>query len=318
MKIGLHASHEQFPPSRLLALASLGADAGFDFLLSSDHFHPWSLQQGQSGLLWAWLGAAMSATGLGAGVVCAPGQRWHPAIVAQAAATLAQMFPGKFWIALGSGQLLNEGITGDAWPPKAIRRQRLMECVEIIRALWAGRTVTHRGLVRVEEATLFTLPPSLPMMYAAALSADTARWAASWADGLITVSGPDMLSVINAFREGGGGEKPIILKVQLSYAPDMDQALEGAVDQWRAPTLDGSVQTMLRRPEQFDAAVRDIPPSAVARCVRVSNSIQQHVDWLGEDEKLGVDSVVLHNVNPWQEQFVEVFGRQVLPRFIKR
>ena len=186
MDIGFHASHEQFAPRRLLELARLAEAAGFDAIHSSDHFHSWSSRQGHSGHAWCWLGAALVATRLRAGVVTAPGQRYHPAETAQAAATLAGMFEGRFWMAVGSGQLLNEGITGDHWPPKAVRQERLGECVEVMRALWSGQTVSHYGLVQVEEARLEECPEHPPLLLGAAVSAETAEWVGSWADGLIT------------------------------------------------------------------------------------------------------------------------------------
>src|SRR3954462_3616377 len=143
VRIGFHASHELFPPRELLRMVEDAERAGFGAAMCSDHFHPWTERQGQSGFAWAWLGAALQATRLPFGVVCAPGQRYHPAIIAQAAATLAQMFPGRLWVALGTGQNLNEHINGGPWPPKPERQARLKEAVTVIRALWAGETVDH-------------------------------------------------------------------------------------------------------------------------------------------------------------------------------
>ena len=136
--VGWHASHEQIPPSELLVAARHAEEVGFDAGMSSDHFSPWSARQGESGFAWSWLGAAMAATSLPFGVVNAPGQRYHPAIVAQAAATLTEMFPGRLWVALGTGEASNEHITGGRWPDKEHRKQRLAECVDVIRALFAG------------------------------------------------------------------------------------------------------------------------------------------------------------------------------------
>src|SRR5687767_1767100 len=147
---GLHASHEQIHPSRLLAAVRRAEAAGFRAAMSSDHFSPWSERQGQSGFAWSWLGAALQATGLPFGVVNAPGQRYHPAIIAQAIGTLAAMYPGRFWAALGSGEASNEHITGGGWPSKPLREARLRECVDIIRALLAGEEVSHRGHVVVD------------------------------------------------------------------------------------------------------------------------------------------------------------------------
>src|SRR3712207_2141353 len=145
--IGWHASHEQIAPSELLAAVGEAEAAGFQAAMCSDHITPWSEAQGQSGFAWSWLGAALATTSLRFGVVNAPGQRYHPAVIAQAAATLAEMFPGRFWAALGTGEASNERITGDPWPDKPTRNARLAESVEVMRALFAGEGVTHDGLV---------------------------------------------------------------------------------------------------------------------------------------------------------------------------
>lgn len=131
--IGYHASHEQFSPSELINYVQEAEEAGFVAGMCSDHFHPWTEQQGESGYAWSWLGAALQATSIPFGVVCAPGQRYHPAIIAQAAATLAELFPDRFWIAVGSCQALNEHITCDPWPLKPDRNARLKESVEVMR-----------------------------------------------------------------------------------------------------------------------------------------------------------------------------------------
>lgn len=143
--IGPHASHELFSPGELLRMVQAAEQAGFGAAMCSDHFHPWTERQGQSGYAWAWLGAALQATRLPFGVVCSPGQRYHPAIIAQAAATLGSMYPGRFWVAFGTGQNLNEHITGAPWPSKPERQERLLEAVGVVRALWAGETVDHES-----------------------------------------------------------------------------------------------------------------------------------------------------------------------------
>src|ERR671910_339076 len=157
-----HASHEQFAPRALVHYVRLAEQAGFTAVSSSEHLQPWSPRQGQSGLAWAWLGAAMQVTTLPFSVMCAPGQRYHPIVIAQAAATLADLFPGRFRLALGSGEALNERVMGQPWPLKPERHARLLECVDIIRALWAGETITHHGRVRVEEGRLYTRPAVPP------------------------------------------------------------------------------------------------------------------------------------------------------------
>lgn len=315
VKIGFHASHEQFKPSELLHYVQLAEQAGFTQVLSSDHFHPWGEQQGQSGFAWSWLGAAMQATpNLAYRIVNAPGDRYHPAIIAQAAATLAELFPNRFWLTIGSGQALNEHITGNKWLCKSDRNARLKECADIIRALWAGETVTHQGLVCIEDAKLYTRPQTPPLIIGAAVTAQTAEWLASWADGLITISRPPekLKPVVDAFRRGGGEGKPMILKVQLSYDRDEASAEQKAHQQWRNNIFKNTVMTELRTPEQFDAAGEFIKPNELHGHIRISANIQQHIEWLQKDIELGFDELILHNVNREQQQFIEVFGEKVI------
>ena len=186
--IGFHASHEQIHPAQLLADVQHAEAAGFQAAMCSDHFSPWSERQGHSGYAWSWLGAALATTSLPIGVVTAPGQRYHPAIAAQKIGTLAAMFSGRFWAALGSGQNLNEHITGEGWPRKELRQQRLRECADIIRRLLDGELVSHQGLVTVDRARLWTLPDVPPKLLAPAVSPGTAGEAAEWADGVITIN----------------------------------------------------------------------------------------------------------------------------------
>jgi probable non-F420 flavinoid oxidoreductase len=318
VKIGCQASHEQFKPSQLLHYVRMAEQAGFTRILSSDHFHPWSERQGESGFAWSWLGAAMQATpNLSYRIVNAPGQRYHPAIIAQAAATLAEMFPDRFWLTVGSGQALNEHITGEKWLCKSDRNARLKECVDIIRALWRGETVTHRGFVTVEEAKLYTRPEIAPLIIGAAVTAKTAGWLANWADGLITVSQPidKLRAVVDAFRSNGGAGKPMILKVQLSYLRDETIARQQAHEQWRNNIFDNVLLTEIKTPEQFDVAGQFVQPHELDPFVHISANPQQHVEWLQQYVELGFDEIILHNVNLEQERFIEDFGEQVLPAF---
>ena len=314
--IGFHASHEQFRPDRLLRLVQAAEAAGFDAAMCSDHWAPWSEEQGESGFAWSWLGAALQATSLPFGVVNAPGQRYHPAIIAQAAATLEVMFPDRFWIALGSGQLLNEHITGEPWPPKADRNQRLREAADVIRRLWAGETVSHEGHVTVSEARLWTRPARPPVLVGAAVTPETAGWVAEWADALITVVQPDdrLDAVVEAFRSGGGADKPMYLQVHLAYAPTDAEARDAAFAQWSQNCLDNSVMTALAHPAQISAAAVHVTPSDLDGAVRISSDTGRHVDWLARDLERGFDALYLHEVGPGQERFVEDFGREVLPQ----
>jgi probable non-F420 flavinoid oxidoreductase len=257
----------------------------------------------------------MQATSLPFGVVTAPGQRYHPAETAQAIATLGDLFPGRFWAGLGSGEAVNEHVTGDRWPSKADRDARLLECVDVIRALLRGEEVTHQGLVHVDRARIWSLPERVPPLYAAAVTEETARRAGTWADGLITVRQPThvLRRVIDAFREAGGDGKPVVIQVHLSWANDEETALEIAHDQWRTNVFGSELAWNLELPTQFDAAAEHVRPDDVTDAVLVSADPAQHVKWLQDLADLSVDVLSLHHVGQEQDPFLEVFGERVLP-----
>jgi len=314
--IGIHASHEQFPPDRLLRLMRLAEEVGFDAGMCSDHWAPWSEDQGQSGFAWSWLGAALATTTFSFGVVNAPGQRYHPAIIAQAVATLNVMYPQRLWIAVGSGQLLNEHITGERWPTKPERNRRLEASAQVMRRLWRGETVDHQDdLLSVSQARLWTRPAQEPTLVGAAVSPETAAFVAGWADALITVAQPPgrLDAVVDAFRSSGGAGKPMYLQVHVSWDPSEAQARERAARAWRQGCVPNSVLTELALPAQIADAAAHVPVEDVADAVRTSADLDQHAAWIEADFGRGFDAVYLHDVGPEQERFVETFGRVVLP-----
>jgi coenzyme F420-dependent glucose-6-phosphate dehydrogenase len=316
--IGFHCAHEQHAPSQLLKYAVAAEQAGFQAGMCSDHFAPWSVAQGNSGFAWSWLGAALQATGLSFGTVNAPGQRYHPAIIAQAAATLTEMYPDRFWLALGSGEALNEHITGGAWPDKPRRRARLREAVDVMRALFAGETVTHSGLVEVSEARLYTRPKQPPALFGAALSAASARWVGSWADGLITVSLParELSEIVTSFREGGGEGKPMFLQAALSFEATEEASLAAAYSGWRTNVIpSGDFKADTRSPELFDAAASFVRPEDMRSGVRVSADPGQQRAWLQADRELGFSRIYAHHVGMDQLRFIERYSQAVLPEF---
>ena len=311
---GIHASHEQVHPAALRDAVVSAERAGFQAAMCSDHFSPWSTRQGQSGFAWSWLGAALQATALPFGVVNAPGQRYHPAVIAQAIGTLAAMFPGRFWAALGTGEASNEHITGDRWPRKEVRNARLRECVDVIRALLAGEEVSHDGLVKVDRARLWTLPETPPALVGAAVSVETARWCGGWADGLITVNAPveHLRRMIDAYREGGGTGR-LALQVHLCWAEDEDTARHVAHQQWRTNVFGPPTSWDIELAEIFDAAAEHVTPEDVAKAVNVSADLGQHTEWLRSYAELGFHEIYLHHVGQHQDAFIDAFGETVLP-----
>lgn len=275
--IGFHCSHEQIAPGRLLRGVQHAEQVGFTAAMSSDHLSPWSQRQGESGFAWSFLGAALATTDLPFGVVTAPGQRYHPAVTAQAIATLARMFPGRFWAALGSGEASNERVTGAVWPRKEVRDARLLECVDVIRRLLAGETVDHDGLVTVNQ----------PL--------DTLR------------------RVLDSYRDAGG-RGPARLQVHLSWARTDDEALAIAHDQWRTNVHGPPVSWDTETVEAFDTMAETVTPAQVARVVNVSSDPSWHAARLQEYLDQGWDEVYLHHVGQRQEVFLDTFGERVLPQ----
>lgn len=317
--VGFHCSHEQIHPRTLLEDVRRAEQVGFAAAMSSDHLVPWSARQGHSGFAWSWLGAALATTSLPFGVVNAPGQRYHPAIVAQALGTLGAMFPGRIWAALGSGEASNEKVTGDPWPAKEVRNARLEECVDVIGRLLAGEEVTHDGLVTVKGARLWSLPDPVPELVGPAVSVATAGRVAAWADGLITVNQPhDKLRQMAEAYRGAGGRGPLRLQVHLSWAPTLDEAEAIALDQWRSNTFSPPASWDIDSVEVFDIASEHVGIEQVRKVVLVSEDLGQHAAWLAELLDLGFDELYLHHVGQEQARFQEAFGERVLPQLRSR
>lgn len=315
MRIGYHASHEQFAPDELLAHTRLAEQGGFDGAMCSDHFHPWSRVQGQSGYAWSWLGAALASTGFDMGVVCAPVGRYHPIVIAQAVATLEVMFPQRFWLAVGSGEALNERAAGTHWPGKPARNQRLQEAVKVMRALWCGEMVSHDDGFVAHDARLYTRPKTMPNVLLAALTPETARWGGEWADGLVTLGTPSapLDEVIAAFRAAGGNDKPVHVQHKLSFADSDEVAFDGAWEQWRTNALPVEDSEELRTPEEFEERAQSLTRDDLAKAVYISADPDEHLRQLRHYRSLAVDAVYLHNVNRGQAGFIDEFARRVLP-----
>jgi coenzyme F420-dependent glucose-6-phosphate dehydrogenase len=314
---GYHASHEQFGPKDLLGLVQRAEAAGFARVSASDHIQPWSEAQGQSGFVWSWLGAAMERTTIPFRTVSAPGWRYHPAILAQAGATLAVMYPGRLAMAIGTGEAINESITGLPWPMKSERAARLEECAAIMRSLWAGDTVTHHGRVVVEDLKLYTRPAAPPLLVGAAVTPETAAWIGAWADALITVAvGPTerLRRIVEAFRSGGGEGKPVFAQAKVAWAPDEAQARGDGFEQWRTNLLEGDAAWELRSPRQFEQAAALLRPEDLDRGVNVSGDLGCHAAWLADYAAAGCDEITIHNVCRNQAEFIDAFGAKVLPQ----
>src|ERR671917_2786579 len=204
--VGYAASMEQFAPSVLLRYCQQAEDQGFTAVMASDHFNPWVPSQGESGFVWSFMAALGATTNVRFGPgVTPPGYRYHPAVIAQAAATVEQMFPGRFYLGLGAGEALNEHITGQYWPEAPVRLEKLAEGIEIIRRLFSGKVVKYRGQhFTLESAKLYTRPDQPPPIYVATAGPVNAKRTGKFADGIITVGAADekINMLWGKFREG--------------------------------------------------------------------------------------------------------------------
>lgn len=315
--IGFHASHEQIGPAELLRNVQQAELAGFAAAMCSDHLEPWSHRQHHSGYAWSWLGAALASTTLPFGVVTAPGYRNNVTVLAQAAATLAEMFPGRFWFAPGSGEYLNEHVTGGVWPKKEDRQRRLGESLTVIRRLHEGERVTHHGAVTVDRGRVWEQPEQRPAMILPALTPDTAKRFAPQVDGLITVNQPveDLRRMIDSYRTGGG-TGTLALQVHLSWAETEEEACAIAHDQWRTNVFSPQTMAGMALPGDYDrkTAREPVSPEQLRGAVNISANPEQHVAWLQEYVELGFTEIYLHHVGQHQQPFIETFGEQVLPQ----
>lgn len=313
-RIGFHASHEQISPRQLLRDVQRADRAGFACAMSSDHIAPWGARQGHSGNTWVWLGAALATTSLPVGTLAIPGPRYHPVVLAHQVATLGQMFPHRVWAAMGSGEALNEHVTGAPWPPKEQRVEHLEASVDVIRRLQAGEEVSRTGTVTVDRARLWDVPATPAPLRAAAISPASAARVASWAEGLVTVVQPvtTLREVVSAYREAGG-RGALALQLHLSWSPDPDEAESIALDQWRTNTFPADVAADTETPAEFDRLAQDVGPEAVHGAVRISHDLGQHREWIAEYADLGFSEIYLHHVGQEQTRFIETFAEHVLP-----
>ncbi|MGD7002459.1 TIGR03885 family FMN-dependent LLM class oxidoreductase [Corynebacterium halotolerans] len=317
-RIGFHASHEQIGPAELLRNVQQAETAGFTAVMCSDHLEPWSHRQRHAGHAWSWLGAALATTTLPFGVVTVPGYRHNVTVLAQAAATLAEMFPGRFWFAPGSGEYLNEHVTGEDWPTKEDRQQRLGECLTVLRRLHEGERVTHHGAVTVDRARVWEQPEQRPAMFLPALTPETAQRFAPQVDGLITVNQPlaNLRRMIDSYRASGGTGR-LALQVHLSWAETEDEALAIAHEQWRTNVFSSRTMAGMALPEDYDrkAEREPVSPGQLRGAVNISADPGRHAAWLQEYVELGFEEIHLHHVGRCQQRFIEEFGEKVLPQF---
>ena len=313
-RFGYALSSEEHTPSHLVDNARAAEEAGFEFALISDHDHPWVEAQGHSAFVWTVLGGIARATNrleVGTGVTC-PMMRIHPAIIAQAAATVGAMMPNRFFLGVGTGENLNEHILGEKWPEHEIRSEMLEEAVEVIRLLWDGEQASHYGsYYTVENAKVYDVPDPRPPIHLAAGGPRAGELAGRIGDGLITTA-PDE-EVLDAFRSGGGTGKPIFGKVTLCWGEDRDEAVTTAHRIWPNAAIRGEASQELPVPAHFEQLAETVTPEQVAEVLPCGPDPEPVIEKIREFEKAGFDHVYLHQVGPDQSGFLRFAQREILP-----
>src|SRR3954447_14958726 len=317
--IGYFLSSEEHPGSELVKAAALAEQAGFEAAWISDHFHPWLDEQGHSPFVWAVLGAVARATERlrVTTAVTAPTVRIHPAVIAQAAATTAELFEaggrrGGFALGVGTGEALNEHILGDHWPSPEVRLSMLEEAVALIRELWKGETVDHDGEhYVVENARIYTLPTKAPDILVSGFGPKAIEVAARIGDGFITTS-PDSEHL--ALYRQNGGKGPTQGGVKVCWHEDKQQAVKIAHKYWRNSMVPGQLAQDLTTPTHFEQASDLVTEEMVAEKVTCGNDPEEHVAAIREYIDAGLDEVYVAQMGPDQEGMIRFYEREVLPR----
>jgi coenzyme F420-dependent glucose-6-phosphate dehydrogenase len=327
MRIGYAAMLEQFAPAEVIASCVAAERAGFDGVMATDHFQPWLPHHGEASHVWTMLGAigAHIQGDLGPAATT-PTFRTHPAVVAQAAATLAALYPGRVWLGVGSGDALNEHVVGDYWPEAGERIDHMFEAYEVIRKLFAattsGRSVRHRGTrFRMESTRLWTRPATPPPLYVATGGPITARRAGRVADGIVTTGeDPDRIArVLDRFDQGvrESGRDPAttakVLQLHLAWAPTQEEAEADALAEW--PMVGLRIRRSdIRSPHDFEQLVRSVRAEDLSPALLISADPDEHRARIQRFADMGFTRIYLHNVGRRQREWIDVFGRDVLPQ----
>jgi coenzyme F420-dependent glucose-6-phosphate dehydrogenase len=314
MRFGFKLCSEERSADGLVQDAHRAEAAGFDLVALSDHFHPWLESEGESPFAWSVLGAVAGSTSsitAGTAVTC-PFIRMHPAIVAQAAATTATLLPGRFFLGLGTGERLNEHVTGEEWPDPTERRERLAASIEVIRRFWSGEEVSYRvGGIVVDRAKLYSLPTELPPIYVAAAGERSAVLAGEMGDGLISTA-PNG-DIVRAYRRAGG-EGPVIGEVTICWAKSEDEAMRIVRERWPIPALEGDESQELATPAEFARVTADVSEQALRETIAMGPDPETIVAAVAKYRDAGFSHMVLHQVGDEPAPFLRMCEEELLPR----
>jgi G6PDH family F420-dependent oxidoreductase len=311
MKFGYKLAAEGFGPKELIQQAVRAEQAGFDFVEISDHFHPWLDVQGHSPFAWTVLGAIAARTdriGLATGVTC-PSMRYHPAIIAQAAATLAIVSDDRFTLGLGAGERLNEHVVGQGFPSVRGRHERLREALEIIKLLWQGGYQSYEGKhLQLEDARVFDLPDKLPVIAVAAGGKNAAAMAAELGDGLFVTE--PRTDLVESYT-GAGGSGPRYAEVPMAWAPTEEAGVQEVLKTSRWALTGWKVMSELPNPVNFDAASQTVREEDVRGHFALGPDAEPYVEAVKKYTEAGYDHIVLQNAGPDPDGFIDFFAKDL-------
>jgi coenzyme F420-dependent glucose-6-phosphate dehydrogenase len=323
LRLGWKAGPEQYPPKELLDYAISADKAGFDLIDASDHFHPWS-EAGQAVFIWTWFGAAAVQTQsihIGPGLTC-PILRYHPSVIAQAAATLSCLAPGRTYLAVGTGEALNEYAATGEWPGYEDRQAMLAEAIELIRALWSGQQVSYEGTYyRTRKAKLYTPPASPIPLYVSSLSPGSASFAGKYGDGLLTTGGkkPDIYREMLKNFEFGAREAgkepssmPRLIELNVAYTQETEKAIQEQLKYWAGTYIPALYDQKIYSPAKSQENGEIIGADTVMKTGCFSGNAADHIKFAQQYIDLGFDHLIFHAPGPDQRAFIEGYARDVL------
>lgn len=328
LKLGWKAGPEQYPPTELLDYVVAAENAGFESVDVSDHFHPWS-ERGQACFTWTWLGAAAVKTKkieLGPGVTC-PILRYHPSIIAQASATVDNFAPGRTYLAVGTGEALNEYASTGAWPDYDERQAMMLEAIQLIRALWTGDEITFDGIFySTRKARLFTPPVSNIPLYISSLVPESAAFAGRHGDGLITMANdPDTVKqVVENFDDGARemgkdpASMPRLIEINVAYTDDKDAAVESFREYWAGAMVPALFNQNIYTPKMSEQNGSVVGPDTIMQKLCISGNAEDHVKFAQQYIDMGFTHLYFHCAGPDQRDFIVGYGKDVLPRIRQR
>jgi G6PDH family F420-dependent oxidoreductase len=311
-KFGYFLSCEEYAPAELVRQARLAEEAGFDSLWISDHFHPWLDEQGESGHVWSLIGAISQVTPLPitTAVTC-PLQRQHPLTVAHAAATAALLTGGRFTLGVGTGEALNEHVTGEPWPPAEQRLEMLEEAVHVIRELFTGQLITHAGRhYTVDTARLYSRPEQPVPIYMSGFGEKSVRLAARIADGYICVQPNE--DFVRLYRDSGGGDRPVQGGIKVCWDTDADRARKTMHRLWPTDAVPGEAAQLLPLPRHFAQLAQMVTPDMISSPCGPDAGL--HAEGIRAYQRAGFDEIHIGQVGGNADGFFEFYANQVLPR----